>query len=54
MIDGIIKIAIGWFITYKVCNIIKVKGNWATIIKIVGILFMISGFVNFAHGILNF
>lgn len=34
--NALLKLAIGWFVTYKVVDIVGAKGKLATIIKIIG------------------
>lgn len=54
MIGAIIKIVIGWFLIDKVPGIVGAKGLFCTVIKVVGVLVLISGFVGLAHCILYF
>lgn len=54
LIGAIVQLVIGWFVTDKMCNIVGAKGLLATIIKIVGVLILISGFVNLAHCFFSF
>ena len=54
MVNALLEIGIGWFLTYKVVKIIGAKGNFAKVVKIIGVLLMIGGIVSFAHSILRF
>ena len=54
MANALLELGIGWFLTYKVVRIIGAKGNYAIIIKIIGVLLMIGGVVSLAHLILRF
>ena len=54
MVNALLELGIGWFLTYKVVRIIGVKGSFAMIIKTIGVLLMISGIVSLAHSILRF
>lgn len=54
MVNALLELGIGWFLTYKVVRIIGVKGKLAMGIKIVGILLMIGGVVSLAHSIFRF
>ncbi len=51
MIFSILRIIIGWFITYKVPAMLKAKGTQAKVIKLIGWLFIISGVISFAHSL---
>lgn len=46
MIGSIIEICIGWFVLEKMPNVVGAKGLLATIIKIVGVCFLIGGVVS--------
>lgn len=52
MIGSIIEIVIGYFAIYHFPKVIKAKGNQAKIIKFIGLLIVIMGFVHFLHSIL--
>lgn len=52
MIGSIIEIIIGYFVIYHFPKMIKAKGNQAKIIKFIGLLVIIMGFVHFLHSIL--
>ena len=54
MVNALLKLGIGWFLTYKVCKIVEAKGNWAIAIKVIGVLLMIGGTVSFVHSISHF
>lgn len=54
MVNSLLQLAIGWFITYKVVRIVGAKGNLAIIIKIIGVLLMIGGAVSFVHSVIRF
>ena len=55
MIGSIIEIALGWFVTYKLPSILKVKkGTQGTIIKLIGWLLMIAGVISFVRSVLSF
>lgn len=51
MIGSIIEIIIGYFAIYHFPKKIKAKGNQAKIIKLIGLLVIIMGLVNFVHSI---
>lgn len=53
MINSLLELAIGWFVTYKVVKIVGAKGNLAIIIKLVGVLLIIGGTVSFVHSIVH-
>ena len=52
MIGSIIEITIGYFVIYHFPKMIKAKGNQAKIIKFIGLLVIIMGFLHFLHSIL--
>lgn len=54
MVNALLELGIGWFLTYKVVRIIGAKGNLALIIKIIGVLLMIDGVISLVHLILRF
>lgn len=55
MISSLIEIAIGYFATYHVPGMLKLKkGVLATIIRLIGVLMIIGGFISFVHCIFNF
>jgi len=54
MINALLELAIGWFLTYKAVRIVGAKGNLALAIKIIGVLLMIGGLVSFVHSIFRF
>ena len=49
MVNALLELGIGWFLTYKVVSIIGAKGKFAMIIKIIGLLLIIGGVVSLAH-----
>lgn len=49
MIGAIIEIIIGWFLLDKVPSIVGASGLLATVIKIIGVIVLIGGFVSLAH-----
>lgn len=54
MIGSIIEIAIGYFVTYHVPGMAKIKkGALATIIRLIGILLIIGGFVSLARNVFS-
>lgn len=54
MVNALLELGIGWFLTYKAVRIIGAKGNLGMVIKIFGVLLMIGGVVSLAHLILRF
>lgn len=52
IINAIILIAIGYFVLEYVPNIVNTKGTLATIIKLVGVVFLILGVVKLVQSIL--
>lgn len=52
MTRALLEIVIGYFITYKVPNIVGAKGLLATIIKIIGIILLIGGFISLVDKVL--
>lgn len=54
MINALLKIAIGWFVTYKAVRIVGAKGRLAIAVKIAGVLLMILGTVSFVHLLTRF
>lgn len=55
MIGSIIEIAIGYFVTYYVPGMAKLKkGVLATIIRLIGILLIIGGFISLVRTITGF
>lgn len=54
MIGAIIEIVIGWFLIDKVPDIVGARGLLATVIKIIGVLVLIGGFVSLAHFFFSF
>lgn len=46
---AIIALGIGYFITYKVPEILKLQGTLSTMVKIIGILLLILGFIDLAE-----
>ncbi len=46
MVNSIIELVIGWFLIDKVPSMVGASGTLATIIKLVGVVFLISGFVH--------
>lgn len=51
---AIIALVIGYFITYKVPEILKLKGTVSTMVKIIGILLLILGFIDFVEYLSEF
>ena len=51
MVTAIITILIGWFVYEKVPTLVSARGTLATIIKLVGIVICIAGFVDLAHAL---
>lgn len=47
----IVKLIIGWFLYEKIPNLVGASGILATIIKLVGILMIISGLVDIVYWI---
>lgn len=47
----IVKLIIGWFLLLKIPNLVGASGILATIIKLVGILMIISGLVDIVYWI---
>lgn len=54
MVNALLELGIGWFLTYKVVRIIGAKGSFAMGIKIIGVLLMIGGIVSLVHSIFRF
>lgn len=54
MIGIIIEIAIGWFVLEKMPAIVGASGLLATVIKIVGVLLLIGGFVSLVRYLITF
>ena len=54
LFGAIIQLLIGWFVTVKMCDVVGAKGLLATIIKIVGVIILISGFISLAHCFFRF
>lgn len=54
MVGSIIEIIIGWFLVNKVPSMVDAKGMLATIIKIVGVIFIIGGFVSLVRCVIPF
>ena len=51
-IGSIIEIIIGYFAIYHLPKMIKAKGNQSKLIKLIGLLVIIMGLVNFVHSVL--
>ena len=51
MIGSIIEIAIGYFVTYHIPKIVGAKGTSAKVIKIIGIIFLIGGFISLVRNV---
>lgn len=51
---AIIALGIGYFVTYKVPEILKLQGTLSTVVKIIGILLLICGFISLAECISEF
>lgn len=54
MTTAIIALGIGYFVTYKVPSILSLKGMTATIVKVIGIILLIMGFISFVESISEF
>lgn len=54
MTTAIISLGIGYFVTYKVPSILNLKGTASTVVKIIGIILLILGFVSLVEGISDF
>jgi len=52
IVSAIILIAVGYFILEYVPGIVKAKGSLASIIKLVGIIFLILGVVRLIQALL--
>jgi len=53
MVNALLELGIGWFLTYKAVRVIGAKRRLAMVIKIIGIILMISGVVSLTHLILR-
>lgn len=51
MVTAIIELGIGYFVTYKVPGILNLTKTIALVVKIIGILFLILGFIEFVQHI---
>lgn len=54
MVNALIELAVGWFVTYRVAKIVGAKGKLAIVIKVIGVLLMIAGVISFTHLIFRF
>lgn len=54
MIGIIIEIEIGWFVLEKMPAIVGAGGLLATVIKIIGVLLLIGGFVSLVRYFVTF
>lgn len=55
MISSLIEIAIGYFATYHVPSMLKLKkGVLASIIRLIGVIFIIGGFVGLIRCFISF
>lgn len=54
MINALLELGVGWFLTYKVVGIVGAKGNFAMVIKIIGVLLMIGAVISLVHSIFRF
>lgn len=54
MIGSLIEIAVGYFILKYVPSLIDARGVLATIIKLIGVLILIAGFVSLAQSLFSF
>lgn len=54
MVGSIIEIIIGWFLVDKVPSFVGAKDMLATIIKIIGVIFLIGGFVSLIRYFIHF
>lgn len=52
IVSAIILIAIGYFVLEHVPNIVNAKGGLASIIKLVGVVFLILGIVRLIQALL--
>lgn len=53
MVSAIIELGIGYFATYKIPGILNLKGIPCTIVKIIGIAFLLLGFIGFVQSAAN-
>lgn len=53
MVSAIIQLGIGYFATYKIPGILNLKGIPCTVVKIIGIVFMLLGFIDFVQSVAN-
>lgn len=51
MVSAIIELGIGYFATYQIPGILNLKGIACTIVKIIGIAFLLLGFIDFVHAV---
>lgn len=54
MVNALLELVIGFFVTYKVVKIVGARGKLAIAIKVIGVLLMIAGAVSFTHSIFHF
>ena len=54
LISSIIKIIIGWFVLEKMPGVVGAKDLLATIIKIIGVIVLISGLIDIIHIFISF
>lgn len=54
MTTAIISLGVGYFVTYKVPLILSLKGMTATIVKVIGIILLIMGFISLVESISEF
>lgn len=52
MVSSLIEIAIGYFVVYHVPGMVKAKGALETIIRLIGVIILIGGFVGLVKAIL--
>lgn len=46
MISAVLELGIGYFVTYKLPYILELNGNLSKVVKVVGVLMLILGFIN--------
>lgn len=51
MITAIIELGVGYFVTYSVPGILGLKGLIATIVKVIGIILLLAGFVSLVQSV---
>lgn len=51
MFSAIIEIIVGWFVMDQVPSLVNAKGSLASVIKLVGVIILIGGFVHLLYSI---